>query len=318
MWSLKPFKALGSDGIHAGFFQRFWPIVGRSIIREVQKIFTDRRVPKYLNRTHIALIPKIQRPETLGNYRSISLCNIVYKVVTKIIVARLRPYLDKLISHLQAAFVPGRKGVDSAIIMQEIIHSLERKRGRMGYMALKIDLEKAYDKLEWNFIREALLRANLPADLIDIIMSCVFSVSTSILFNDEATDPIFPSRGIRQGDPLSPYLFILCMDFLDQLIEEKCNDNLWYPVKASQSGPVFSHLMFADDVLFFARVDGTNCLTIRDVLDEFCLLSGQTLSEAKSRVYFSLNVDRDTRESLCDILGFSSTPFLGKYLRFPF
>ena len=103
----------------------------------------------------------------------------------------------------------------------------------MGYMALKIDLEKAYDKLEWNFIREALLRANLPTDLIDIIMSCVSSVSTSILFNGEATDPILPSRGIRQGDPLSPYLFILCMEFLGQLIEEKCNAKLWYPVKAS-------------------------------------------------------------------------------------
>ena len=76
--------------------------------------------------------------------------------------------------------------------------------------------------------------------------------------------------------------------------------------------------MFADDVLFFARADGTNCSAIRDVLDEFCVLSGQTVSEAKSRVYFSPNVDRDTRESLCDILGFSSTPFLGKYLRFPF
>ena len=90
--------------------------MGRLIVREVQKIFTDRRVPEYLNRTHIALIPKIQRPETLGNYRPISLCNIVYKVMTMIIVARLRPYLDKLISPLQAAFVLGRKGVDNAII----------------------------------------------------------------------------------------------------------------------------------------------------------------------------------------------------------
>ena len=76
--------------------------------------------------------------------------------------------------------------------------------------------------------------------------------------------------------------------------------------------------MFVDDILFFARADGTNCLAIRDMLDEFCLLFRQTISKAKSRVYFSSNVDRDTRESLCDILGFSSTPFLGKYLRFPF
>ena len=239
-------------------------------------------------------------------------------MVTKIIVARLRPYLDKLISPLQAAFVPGRKGVGNAFIAQEIIHFLGRKRARVGYMALKIDLEKTYDKLEWNFIREALFRANLPVDLIDVIMSCVTTVSTSILVNGGATDLIVPSRWIRQRDPLSPYLFILCMDFLGQLIEEKCNAKLWHPVKASQSGPAFSHLMFADDLLFFARADGTNCSAIRDMLDEFCLLFGQTISEAKFRVYFFPNVDRDARESLCDILGLSSTPFLGKYLGFPF
>ena len=162
-----------------------------------------------------------------------------------------------------------------------------------------------------------LARINLPSKLIDVIMSCVSMVSTSILFNGEALDPILPSRGIRQGDPLSPYLFIICMEFLGQLIEEKCNMKTWQPVKASQSGPEFFHLFFADDLILFAKADWVNCSAIRDVLDEFCDLSGQSVIEAKSRVYFSLNVDRDTRESLCDILGFASTPFLGKYLGFP-
>ena len=184
-------------------------------------------------------------------------------------------------------------------------------------MALKIDLEKAYDKQEWSFIKDMLIRANLPNDIIDVIMSCVSSVSTSILFNGEALDPILPSRGIRQGDPLSLYLFILCMDYLGQLIEEKCSANLWQLVKASQSGLAFSHLFFANDLMLFAKAYGVNCSAIRDVLDLFCSLSGQTVSESKSRVYFSPNVDRDTRESLCDILGFASTPFLGKYLGFP-
>ncbi|XP_075673848.1 uncharacterized protein LOC142643189 [Castanea sativa] len=107
------------------------------------------------------------------------------------------------------------------------------------------------------------------------------------------------------------------MDFLGQLIEEKCHENLWQPVKASQNGPTFSHLLFADDLVFFARVDYINYSVIRDVLDDFCSISRQTVSEAKSRVCFSPNVDRDTRESLCDILGFASTPNLGKYPRIP-
>ena len=115
LWSLKAFKAPGSDGLHVGFFHRFWLIVGSSVSDEVKKVFVERRVPEYLNRTHITLIPKIQSPETLGNYRPISLCNTVYKIVTKIIVARLRLFLDKLISPFQIAFVPGRRGIDNAI-----------------------------------------------------------------------------------------------------------------------------------------------------------------------------------------------------------
>jgi len=117
LWSLKAFKALGSDGLHAGFFHMFWLIVGSLVVNVVKKVFMERKVLKYLNKTHIALIPKIQGPETIGNYRPISLCNTVYKIITKIIVARLRPHLDKLISPHQTVFVPGRKGVDNAIIM---------------------------------------------------------------------------------------------------------------------------------------------------------------------------------------------------------
>ena len=142
-------------------------------------------------------------------------------------------------------------------------------------------------------------------------------MSTSILFNGGNVDPIFPSRGIRQGDPLSPYLFILCMEVLGHLIEEKCKAHSWNPVKSSKSGATFSNLFFADDLVLFARADYVNCSAIRDVLDDFCTRSSQTISESKFRVFFSPNVDIDTRESLCDILGFRSTPNLGRDLGFP-
>ena len=166
------------------------------------------------------------------------------------------------------------------------------------------------------FHKGTLIRANLPANLIDIIMSCISSVSTSVLFNGKALEPIYPSRGIRLGDPLSPYIFILCMEYLGQPIEGKYNAHIWQPLKASRSGLAFSHLFFTDDLVLFAKTDGTNCSTIRVFIDEFCSISGQTISDTKSRVYFLPNMDRDTRESLSDILGFASTPSLGKYLGF--
>ena len=176
----------------------------------VKKVFVERKVPEFLNRTHIVLIPKFQGPETFGNYRPISLCNIVYKVIKKIIVARLRPFLEKLISPLQAAFVPGRKGIDNAIIVQEIVHTLSKKKGKVGYMAIKVDLEKAYNKLEWSFTRGMLIRANLPANLIELIMSCVSTVSTSILVNGEALDPIYPQKGLGK-ETHSPHTCLFCV-----------------------------------------------------------------------------------------------------------
>ena len=162
-----------------------------------------------------------------------------------------------------------------------------------------------------------LFRVNLPSNLIQLIMSCVTSVSTSILFYRGVLDSFHPLRGIRQGDPLSPYLFIVCMDFLGQLIEEKCSGKSWNSVKASRSGSAFSHLMFADDVVLFAKANLKNCHAIKEVLETFYRKFGQSVGEAKTRVFFSPNVDQDTKESLCDILGFQSTSNLGKYLGIP-
>lgn len=156
LWSLKAFKSPRADGLHVGFFQIFWHEVNESICKEVGSIFSSGVMPEYLNRTLIALVPKCQNPKTINSYRPISLCNMIYKVVTKIIVTRIRPLLSNLISSVQADFVPGRRGLDNVLIAQELIHSIDKKKGKVGYMAIKVDLEKAYDKLEWSFIHKVL------------------------------------------------------------------------------------------------------------------------------------------------------------------
>ena len=171
-------------------------------------------------------------------------------------------------------------------------------------MALKIDLEKAYDKLEWSFVRCMLKRFNFPNILIEIIMSCITTITTSILFNGGSLEPFEPTREIRQGDPLSPYIFIMRMDFLSQLIQEKCEARLWKPVKSSRSEPSFSHLFFADDLVLFAKATPENCEIVKEVLDMFCKVSSQTISGAKSRAFFSPNIDQDNKEALRTIRGF--------------
>ena len=129
--------------------------------------------------------------------------------------------MKQLVSPLQAACIPGRKGLDNLIIAQEILHSMEKKKGRSGVMALKIDLEKAFDRLEWSFIREILIHFNFPSDLIAIIMDCISSSTVSILFNGGKLDSFSPSRGIRQGDPISPYIFILYLEYLGCLFMKR-------------------------------------------------------------------------------------------------
>ena len=110
----------------------------------------------YLNTTLITLIPKCNNPKSLANYRPISLCNLVDKVISKVLVARIRPLLNNLISPFQTAFIPGRRGVDNVLIAQELIYTMDKMKGREVYMAVKVDLEKTYDRLEWSFIHKVL------------------------------------------------------------------------------------------------------------------------------------------------------------------
>jgi len=156
-----------------------------------------------------------------------------------------------------------------------------------------------------------------PTNLNALIMSCVTSSSILDIYNGGALDPFHPSRGIRQGDPLSPYLFILCMEILGAFISEKCDAKLWDVVKASQGGIAFSHLFFAYDLVLFAKANQKNCLVVQDALESFCNFFGQKISNENSRVFFSPNVSLLERERFCDFLGFRSTPYLGKYLGFP-
>ena len=187
--SLKPLKAPGPDGIHVGFFQAYWQQVGTSVVNEVFKVFQSSTMPPHLNETLITLIPKHLGADFLASFRPISLCKTVYKVVTKIIVKRLHPFLPKLISPLQTTFVPGRMGLDNMIIAQELIHTMTLEKGKTGFMFIKIDLEKAYDRLEWHFIRGVLELYKLPPSLIKLIMSCVSSSSISFVLNGGKLEP---------------------------------------------------------------------------------------------------------------------------------
>ena len=155
--TMKPYKAPGVNGLHAGFFQRFWLLVGGSVKKIIKDIFVRQEMLAFLNQTLIVLIPKQLGPEVVGHYRPISLCNMVYKIVSKILVQRLRPLLPSLVSPMQAAFLEGRRSVDNVIIAQELIYSLKSKKGKDGYMKLKLILRKPMTALNGVSLRWSLI-----------------------------------------------------------------------------------------------------------------------------------------------------------------
>ena len=310
-------KAPGVDGFPALFFQQHWNICAPEISDIVLSAFSTGQIPSGLNHTLVTLVPKAISPKHMHLFRPISLCCTVYKIISKIIVDRIRPLLGKWISPNQVSFVPGRQISDNIMIAQEILHKCKSSRGEKGFMAWKIDLSKAYDKLNWTFIESVLLEIKLPASLIKLIMSCISTASYQIIINGELSGSFKGSRGIRQGDPLSPYLFVLCMEKLSHLIQYCIAMKVWKPIKSSNSGPLVSHLFFADDLILFSEASPQQAYVIKDCMDIFCSLSGQTVSFEKSMVYCSPNVSSSLANEISSICGSPLTDNLGTYLGMP-
>ncbi|KAL2937830.1 hypothetical protein RDABS01_021279 [Bienertia sinuspersici] len=315
---MHPSKAPGPDGMHAIFYQRFWHIVGDAVVRFIEEILHQGHVPEHTNRTNIALVPKIKNPMNASDFRPISLCNVLYKLVSKCVVLRLKNILPQVVTENQSAFVPGRLITDNALIALELFHSMKkRSRGRKGSMALKLDMSKAYDRVEWGFLQKLLLTMGFDGRWVNLVMNCVTSVRYSVILNGGICGDIIPQRGLRQGDPLSPYLFILIADAFSKMLLKRVHARDIHGVKASRNGPEIPHLLFADDSLLFTRANRKECAVIVDILNQYELASGQKINYDKSEVSFSGGVRTGTKEEVMGILKMRQVDFHGKYLGVP-
>ena len=166
----------------------------------------------------MVLIPKVDNPNYLENFRPISLCNIIYKIETKVLVNHMCPILSRVVGPLQGSFIPGRGTSDNIIVAQKIFHWMHRSSTRKGVVAFKLDLEKAYDRVNGSFLQATLQDFGFSYRIVDLIMHCVTSSHLSILWNRSKLESFQYSRGLRQGDLMSPYLFVLCMKKLSFMI----------------------------------------------------------------------------------------------------
>lgn len=225
VFAMHPSKSPGPDGLNPAFFQTYWSIVGRDIVNFCKTFFQTGELPRGVNNTLVCLIPKVKQPQHMTELRPISLCNVLMRILSKVMTNRLKPCLNSIISDKQSAFVEGRLLTDNAIIAFEVNHYIRRKtQGKYGVAGLKIDISKAFDRIEWSFIENMLIKFGFHSLWISRIMACVRSVSYSFLHNGEVFGDVIPQRGIRQGDPLSPYLYIMCAEGLSAII--KRNENV--------------------------------------------------------------------------------------------
>lgn len=232
------------------------------------------------------------------------------RILSKVMANRLKPCLNSIISDKQSAFIEGRLLTDNAMIAFEVNHYIRRKtQGKKGVAGLKIDVSKAYDRLEWRF--------GFHLTWISRVMTCVQTVSYSLLRNGGIFGDVHPQRGIRQGDPISLYLYILCAEGLSAIMRNFEETGLLHGVKVARGAPSVSHLLFADDCFFSFQATNVEASNMKAILTKYERLLGQAVNYNKSTVCFSPNTSNADRFSVCSLLGVREIEKPGKYLGMP-
>lgn len=312
---MEPNKALGPDGFNPGFYHRFWEKNGEEIFHACSGWLERSYFPASLNDTNIALLPKVGNPTNMTELRPIALCNVLYKLISKVLANRLKKVLPSCISEEQSAFVARRSILDNTMMAIEVLHAMKTRRsGKKGDMAVKIDISKAYDRVDWGFLHHMMISMGFAPQWVDWIMLCVTSVNYSVLLNQDPVGPILPGRGLHQGDPLSPYLFILVAEGLTALIHRAVTTGELHGVQICRNAPILTHLLFANDCFLFFRATHGEVTIMQRILNTYEAASGQAINFAKSEVSFSSNVSQDDRQRLASVLGVQLSMGVGKYL----
>lgn len=281
--SLPTNKSPGPDGYPAEFFTGHWKAIGRDMIDAVNEFLSTGELLQQWNSTAITLVPKKTNANRISEFRPISCCNTIYKVASKLLANRLKVILPSLVSNSQSAFVPGRLLVENVLLATELVSGYNWKKISKRCM-LKVDLKKAFDTLDWDFVMYTLEALEFPPMFRALIQKCLTTTHFSISINGELCGYFKGSRGLRQGDPLSPYLFVLTLEVFSQMLRRKYIDGSigFHP---NTSAIKVTHLSFADDLMIFS--DGTinSVKCIADTLESFAQWSGLRMNTSKTELF---------------------------------
>ena len=313
IWSCDGDKSPGPDGFNLRFFKENWDLVKPDLLAFFSEFFVKGHIPKAFSASFLTLIPKNDHPQGLGEFRPICLIRSVYKILSKVLANRLKKVLHLVISECQSAFLGGRNIHDGVVIVNELVDLAKRKKE--GCMLFKVDFEKAYDTVAWSFLFDMLKRMGFDRKWIQWIRACVSSTSLSVLVNGSPTEDFLVQRGLRQGDPLSPFLFLIVAEGLAGLVHKAADVSVFegYVINDSIS---YSLVQFADDTVLIGKPSGNNLWGLKSILRSFELVSGLKVNFIKSKL-IGINVANTFLEQACTFLHCKSESIPFTFLGLP-
>lgn len=218
------------------------------------------------------------------------------KLVIKVIVNWLKPYMDSVISSPKSSFIPGKIIIDNIIITQELLHTMKYNlKGMKWKMAVKLDMSKAYNRVEWPYLEATLWDLGFQEQWIVLVMPCVTTVNYSILVNGRSGTTFTPSRGLRQVDLLSPYLFLFCAEGLSSMLSRVEHRGNIQGVATARGDNKISYLFFADNNIPFCNTSLLDWIKGKTILKNYERASRQMVNDQKSSLFFSTNTSTTTK-----------------------
>lgn len=304
-------KSPGPDGFNFGWLKSMWVHISDKVLNFFNEFHSSGFIQRGVNSSFIVLIPKKHNSLEIGDFRPISLINCSLKLLLKVMTNRLKPFLGACISEEQSAFISGRNINEGIFIVNEVIHSL--KSSNLDGSILKIDFSKAYDSVDWSCLFHSMSCLNMGEKWISWVLALLQSSRMSVLINGSPTEEFSPSRGLRQGDPLAPYLFLIVGEILSKLISRAREKGLIKGLVFNEDKDNITHFKYADDTILFMNNTFEDIPGMKKIFLLFQVITGLTINFEKSQAYHTSN-KREAVKSGIDILGcqFGETPF--KYL----
>ncbi|WMV11057.1 hypothetical protein MTR67_004442 [Solanum verrucosum] len=305
----------GPDGVNGTFYKKCWDVIAKDLHEMILEFFSGSDIPRFISHSCLILIPKVRQPQKLNEFRPISLSNFSCKIISKILSNRLIPYMSKIISPNQTGFIKGRSISENIILTQEMAHNMKGKQPNSNVI-MKLDMEKAYDRVSWNYLIQVLKQLGFSEAWNNMIWRLISNNWYSININGTRHGFFKSSRGLKQGDPLSPSLFVIGAELLTRLLDSLVNHN-FTPFQVDKNSPIMTHLCYADDTILFSSGDPLSLAMMMHKLDIYEKISGQKINKSKSGFIVHPKASDIFKNEVKAITGFSNIKLPFTYLGSP-